>query len=207
MKTLSMGAALAALLLAPTPSLAQTDLGPPPAETMEPLPAEAGQAGGEVETRTTAAGQPAIPVDTPTFVRTVISSDLFEIRSSEIVRDAPMSGDVQALARQMIEDHTESSREFMEALERSDADPPPTGPEMLPHHQEMLQRLQAPSGRELELVYLELQLDAHMEAVSLFRGYAEQGDDPVLVEFAREKLPSLQQHADLVEGMYRTRGG
>jgi putative membrane protein len=54
--------------------------------------------------------------------------------------------------------------------------------------------LQAAKGKVFDTLYLDMQAQANMEAVSLFRTYAGSGDDQSLVGFAKETLPSLETH-------------
>jgi putative membrane protein len=179
-------AALTALLLVSPAAMAQDQQQP-----------AAGETGTQAAT--------AQPVDTPTFVNTVMSSDQFEITSSQIIVDEGRSGDVQAFARQMIEDHTASSQKLMEALQQSGgAEVPSTPPGLLPKHQALVEQIQS-GGDDKEKRYLEAQLMAHQEAVALFGSYAQNGDDPALVAFAKETLPALQDHLEKVEGLNQAR--
>ncbi len=57
-----------------------------------------------------------------------------------------------------------------------------------------LDRLQNATGAEFDRLYVQAQAEAHREAVSLYRGYAEKGENASLKSFARETLPTLQQH-------------
>jgi putative membrane protein len=77
-------------------------------------------------------------------------------------------------------------------LEAKKGDPAPTT--LSPKHQEMLDQLSASKGAEFETLYVDMQAQAHMEAVGLFRTYAGSGDDQTLVGFAKETLPNLETH-------------
>lgn len=63
-----------------------------------------------------------------------------------------------------------------------------------PKHQKMLDQLQCAKGADFDTLYLDMEPQAHMEAVSLFRTYAGSGDDQALVGFAKETLPNLETH-------------
>jgi len=47
--------------------------------------------------------------------------------------------------------------------------------------------------------YLSAQLDAHKDAVALFRDYAANGPTPSLNAFAEKTLPTLEHHLMMVE--------
>lgn len=58
----------------------------------------------------------------------------------------------------------------------------------------MLDQLKAAEGKDFDILYVDMQAQAHMEAVALFRTYAGAGDDQTLVGFAKETLPRLETH-------------
>jgi putative membrane protein len=144
-------------------------------------------------------------VDTQTFVTSAMSGDQFELRSSEIALQGEVSGDVQAFARMMIEDHTLASQTFMQALQEAEGVETSSTAPMLDRHQQTLARLEPLSGRDLEAAYLEAQLIAHQEAVALYRAYATSGQDPALRRFAETTLPTLEAHFEAVEGLIQRR--
>lgn len=65
---------------------------------------------------------------------------------------------------------------------------------LAPKHQKMLDQLQAAKGERFDTLYIDMQAQAHMEAIGLFRTYAGSGDDQEIVGFAKETLPSLETH-------------
>lgn len=133
-------------------------------------------------------------VDTPTFTTTVMSSDQFEILSSEMAKTKAPDADVKAFADHMIKDHTMAGaklRKVMQDANMGPSDKPPVAPK----HQKMLDQLQAAAaGPGFETLYIDMQAQGHMEAVSLFRTYAGSGDNQALVGFATETLPTLEMH-------------
>jgi putative membrane protein len=63
----------------------------------------------------------------------------------------------------------------------------------------MLDQLQAAKGKDFDTLYLDMQVQAHLEAIALFRTYAGSGDDQTVVGFAKETLPSLETHLSHVK--------
>ncbi|MER9544787.1 DUF4142 domain-containing protein [Mesorhizobium sp. M0437] len=51
-----------------------------------------------------------------------------------------------------------------------------------------------PAGTVSNRKYIDMQTQAHKEAVALFSAYANSGDDPAMKEFAKKTLPVLQMH-------------
>lgn len=145
----------------------------------------------------------AAPVDTQTFIQTAASGDQFEIRSSQLAVDGGAEGAVGEFANRMIADHTTSSQRLVEALQAaSEGEPPPVQDAMLEKHQQMLSQIeQAGEGDARSAAYVENQVAAHREAVALYSAYAESGDNEALVAFARETLPTIEQHLAEAESL------
>ena len=141
-----------------------------------------------------AAAEAMTKVDTATFIKTVASANEFEIKSSQLAGAIAPADDVKAFAELMVEDHTKAGEDFKAALTQVDmtsaVDPAP----LLPEHEAMLKELQAASGDGFQAKYIELQANAHSQAVAMFRSYSENGDDPALKEFAKKTLPMLEKH-------------
>jgi len=137
------------------------------------------------------AAAPMMVVATPDFAKTVMSSDQFEIRSSKLAETKAEAADVKAFAAQMIQDHEKAGADLKAAL---GADAPPAAPEPAPKHAAMLKQLEAAEGADFQTLYIDMQAQAHREAVALFRTYAGSGDKPEVVAFAKATLPTLEGH-------------
>ena len=135
-------------------------------------------------------------VDTQTFVKTVPNANEFEIQSSRLAEEKAASTDVKAFAKKMIEDHTKAGEDFKAALSQGQttASITPAGPALQPKEQKMLDELKSASGDQFQAKYIEMQTDAHKDAVALFSTYAKSGDDPAMKEFAKKTLPVLKMH-------------
>ena len=68
-------------------------------------------------------------------------------------------------------------------------------------HRAMLADLKGKKAAAFDKAYIEAQYTAHTEAVSLFKAYAEAGDNARLQFFAQEMLPILKSHLDEVGKM------
>jgi putative membrane protein len=127
------------------------------------------------------------------FVATVASSDMFEIKSSQMALKASASDDVKSFAQQMINDHTKSSKKLKTAAAAEKIKVPVKTADK---HQAMLAALDGKKGADFDRAYMEEQSKAHDEAVTLFSSYAEAGDEPKLKAFAAETLPKLKMHQE-----------
>lgn len=146
-----------------------------------------------VEAKPAGDASPVLVVDTPHFLSQTMSSNQFEIQSSELAKEKSQDKDVLALAEMIIADHTKAG-EKLDAL-LADKPAKPAEPVALsPKHQKMLSQLEAAAGADFDTLYIDIQAQAHMEAIALFRNYAGSGDDQTLVGFAKETLPALETH-------------
>lgn len=135
---------------------------------------------------------PMMTIDKATFVKVVGSANEFEIQSSELARKTSADDGIKSAADMIIADHKKAG-EKLTSLLKAKGDPAlPT--KLSPKYQKMLDQLKAAKGRDFDILYLDMQAQAHMEAVGLFRTYAGAGEDQTLVGFARETLPRLETH-------------
>lgn len=130
-------------------------------------------------------------VATPDFAKTVMSSDRFEIGSSEMAATKATAEDVKSFAAAMIKDHEKAETDLKAALGSQAA---PAATEMAPKHAAMLKQLEAAEGADFQTLYIDMQAQAHREAVALFRTYAKSGDTADVVAFAKATLPALEGH-------------
>jgi putative membrane protein len=125
------------------------------------------------------------------FVAEAASSDLFEIRSSEIALERAESAEVREFAQEMINDHTAVSKRLGVIAEQEGIQVP-TVPEGAPA--DLLATVEAADGPTFDVTYAQAQVAGHEAAVALYSSYAETGDNEALRSFASENLPTLQQH-------------
>lgn len=153
-----------------------------------------------VEPKPAGDASPMLVVDTPHFLAQVMSANQFEIDSSELAKKKAKDEDVNALADMIIADHTAAGQKLETLLADHPAKPAePAG--LSPKHEKMLSQLEAAEGADFRTLYIDMQAQAHVEAIGLFRAYAGSGDDPILVGFAKETLPALETHAAHVKAM------
>jgi putative membrane protein len=188
MKTQIALALLAGIALAPLPAAAQ----------------DASATGSSAQQSGTVAPGGVNAVDTETFVTKVPSSNQFEIESSKLALQKASDDQVKQFAQMMIDDHTKAGEKFMEVVKTAGFTPPGTALEE--RHQQMLETLSG-QDQNFDQAYIQAQLQAHNEAVSLFSAYAESGDNEPLKSFATETLPTLKQHLAEVEQLAGSNAG
>lgn len=171
---------LAALLLAAPPVLAQTDTTAEGAATDQ---------GGQM---------PKVTTDEE-FIRLATSSNLLEIRSSELAAQKAQSEEVRDFAAQMVTDHQAASEALAQASGQSVPDPETYPPQLDPRHAELLTQLE--SANAFDAAYAKLQVQAHEEAVALFTDYATNGQEGGVKDFAEATVPKLQEHLEKAQAL------
>lgn len=150
-------------------------------------------------------------VDVPTYVQTAASSDMFEIRSSQLAQKQSQDRQVRDFAQRMIKDHQASTAALKQAVSAG-AQGTAIPTEMMPRHAEMLRTLeQAANGSDraaFDRLYVEQQRTAHAEALDLHRSMAERGDVPTpLKAFAQRTAATVEGHHQSLMQMPAARGG
>ncbi len=131
-------------------------------------------------------------VDTQTYINQASAADIFEIESSKLALQKSSDPAVQALARQMIEDHTRSSAKLESAAGSLGLKSQVKAVGGVAAQN--LMQMRNLSGREFDQMYLTKQAEAHEQAYNIHSGYAAHGETPQLRSLASETAALIQQH-------------
>jgi putative membrane protein len=130
------------------------------------------------------------------FAATAASSDMFEIRSSEVALQKSQTAAVKEFAQMMINDHTKASKELMAAAQQDGVTVPA---EMTEKHATQILTLKDGSAASFDASYIKAQLAAHEEALNLMTSYAQGGDGKALKAHAQKTAPVIQMHLEHVQ--------
>jgi putative membrane protein len=142
-----------------------------------------------------AAGLSGALAQSPTaaeFVEKAGIAGQFEIESSRLAMQKATSADVKKFAQQMITDHSKAAKELKATARAAGKLKFPTA--LDEPHKTMIADLKAKRGKDFDTTYVNEQVQAHDEAVSLFSDYSKTGDQTELKAFAAKTLPVLEQH-------------
>jgi len=132
------------------------------------------------------------------FVTRAAASNLFEITSSEMAMNNASTDTVMSFAAQMIADHTQASNELKAIADRKNLTVPTTLPQ---EKQQTVDSLSTQMGIPFDKDYMDAQVRAHIESVTLFEVASEDLDDAELRQFAAKTLPILRMHLEMAEGI------
>jgi predicted outer membrane protein len=136
------------------------------------------------------------------FVNRATISNMFEIQSSQLAQQKAQNDRVRQFAQSMVQDHTAAGDKLKSATQGIQGVTVPTSLDQ--PRQQMVQTLQSASGPGFDRDYIQMQVTAHRDAVSLFDQYAQNGDNQQLKQFAQQTLPALREHLQSVEQIQNT---
>ena len=135
---------------------------------------------------------------TQDFVTQAAISDMFEIESSRMAVEKASDAETKAFANQMITAHTKTSSE-LKGLISSQKVSATVPAQMDDSHRSMLDKLRSLDPAAFTKQYRSDQEKAHENAVSLFKRYADGGENAALKDWAGKTLPELQHHLDMAK--------
>ena len=140
------------------------------------------------------------------FVTNAAISDMYEIQAAKLAEQKGQSPAVKTFAKQMIKDHTATSTELKGLVSKGGVKA--TIPTDLDQRRKgMLDNLTASQGKDFDTRYAAQQLAAHQEAVTMFTGFAKNGDNDALKAWAGQTAPKLQHHLDMAQQLKSSAGG
>lgn len=120
------------------------------------------------------------------------AGDVFEITSSMVAIQKSQNPQVRAFASMLIDHHTQTTNQTLATAKGAGVMPPP--PELSPMQKDMIGQLMAANGAAFDRLYLQQQVPAHQQALSINGGYARSGDVPALRQNAQSAVPIIQSH-------------
>jgi putative membrane protein len=149
----------------------------------------------------TAASQPAdVSHMTKKFIKDAWQGNVLEIETSQRALDKSKNAAVLKFADQMVRDHKDAEAKFEDCLKQENlAGLMPT--DLDGGHKRKIEKLMKDDIKDIDSDYVDIQVDAHNDAVDLFKDYAEKGDDPALKSLAGSLLPTLQEHQRMAKDL------
>jgi len=129
------------------------------------------------------------------FVEKAALSDRYEIMAGRIALRRTKSPDLVMLAKTMIADHTASTHNLQAALEMQETRgvmAPPA--ELDARHKTLVEHLEAAPDDMFDSTYIDQQVLAHEEALSLLVHFRDHGDNPQLRSCAEAFAPVVYRH-------------
>lgn len=130
------------------------------------------------------------------------AGDIFEITTSMMAVQKSQNPQVRAFATMIIGDHTMLTNAALSAAVAGGVTPPP--PELSPAQKAMVTQLINASPAAFDRTYLQQQVPAHRQALSMNQGYSRSGDTASLRQAAAAAVPKIQAHLTEAQQLLRS---
>jgi putative membrane protein len=159
---------------APPPAPPVAEAPPPPATPLAPTPPP----------------PPVVTSPDQQFIDQAAAAGMTEVSLGRLAEQNTKRRDVRAFAHRMVIDHTRIDDRLLALARRLHmvSETPPAA------DQQAEAQLKSAEGPDFDRHYLDGEIDAHKQAISLYEGEAKAGQNRALAHFAREELATLRSH-------------
>lgn len=127
------------------------------------------------------------------FVTAAAISDMYEVTAGKVALQRATSPEVKAFAQMMVDAHTKTTEKLKGILASNKINVTPPA-HVDNRRQGMLDNLRGAAAGDFDHRYMTQQVAAHKEADILFRGYAKDGDNGAIKEFAATTDKDIKMH-------------
>lgn len=139
--------------------------------------------------------------DTDAFVSNASQSDMYEVEAGKVAQSRSKNDAVKSFAAMMVSDHTAMMNEMKPLVAAAQKTPAAALDE---RRQGFIDNLKAATAADFDRTYIAQQAAAHEEALTLMRGYADNGGDAGLKAGAAKAVPKIQAHLDQAKSLQRS---
>ena len=136
--------------------------------------------------------------DTGAFVDNLVQGNTYEIEAAKIAEQKAKSPGVKSFAKMMVSDHTALGTEAKPVIAQSGKTPPT---DLDQRRKGFLDNLKAAGPADFDKTYMDQQVAAHDETLTLLNGYAQNGDNAGLKDLASKAAPKVQAHLDKAKAL------
>lgn len=134
------------------------------------------------------------------FVTAAAISDMYEVTAGRIAAERAQSSAVKEFGQKMVQAHTMTTQKLKSILASGKVDVTP--PAHVDHRRQMmLDNLRGAKVGDFDHRYMVQQVAAHKEADILFRGYAKDGDNTAIKDFAATTDKDIKMHLSMAQGL------
>ena len=149
---------------------------------------------------TAAAVADTVPKATQDFIDKAAVANKFEIDTSQLELKYGKGADAKTFAQQMIDDHTKIGQDFKATLSEAKIEAPKDALDIA--HTAKYAKLRVFTTESgFDAAYANEQLQAHKDAVGLFKDYSANGPTGPVKTFAQKTLPTLEHHLMMAQDL------
>ena len=134
------------------------------------------------------------------FVTAAATSDMYEVTAGKLAAQRAQSPEVKAFAAQMVKAHTGTTTKLKGIIAGNNINVTPPA-HVDNRRQGMLDDLRGAKAEDFDHRYIVQQVAAHKEADILFRGYAKDGDNAAIKDFAGMTDKDIKMHLSMAQDL------
>ena len=139
--------------------------------------------------------------DTGAFVSNASQGDMYEIEAGKIAQARSKNADVKGFGKMMVTEHTAMTNEMKPLIAAAGQTP---ADKLDERRQGFIDNLKQATDANFDKSYIDQQVAAHGEALTLMQGYADGGTDAGLKAGAAKAVPKVQKHLDQAKTIQAT---
>jgi putative membrane protein len=137
------------------------------------------------------------------FAKDAAQGGMAEVKLGQLAEDKGGSDAVKDFGRRMVEDHSKVNAQLQEIASREKMKLPT---ELSKRNQKTYDRLSGLSSDAFDRAYARDMVRDHQDDVAAFRQEASNGENEAIKNFARQTLPTLEDHLKMARQMEQTLG-
>ena len=140
--------------------------------------------------------------DTADYIRNSATADMFEIGAAKVALKTSHGSDVRRFSRMIIDDHVAMHDDLAATLKQAEfAMTLPTSLDA--QHDAIVTQLEDAAPADFDAAFMQQQVLANESALRVQTGYARNGRDLSLREFASETIPKIRMHLAVAERIFQ----
>jgi putative membrane protein len=132
------------------------------------------------------------------FVAAAATSDMYEVAAGKIAEQRAQSPQVREFAEKMVTAHTMTTSKLKGIIADNNIDVTPPA-HVDDRRQGMLDDLRGAKAQDFDHRYITQQIAAHKEANILMQGYAKDGDNTAIKDFAATTDTAVKMHLEMAQ--------
>lgn len=141
----------------------------------------------------------AVPTTAQGFVDAAAMGDMYEIKAATMAEQRSKSKDIKAFAAMMIKDHGKTTAAMKGFIAANPTFKAPT--DLDQRRTGLLDNLKSAQDKDFDHTYIDQQVAAHSEMLTLMNGFAEHGDNDAMKAMAAKTAPTVQMHLDKAKAL------
>lgn len=130
------------------------------------------------------------------FVQKAASGDKMEVTLGEMAVRQASSPEVRNFGQRLVTDHNFAGNQLMEIADKDHISFPQDMDRM---DDSMVKHLSGLKGQDFDRAYMKHMVEDHKNDIEMFQKVAQNSKNPDLKNYARQTLPTLQEHLKLAE--------